>query len=100
MTRQNAIPFGILLSFGLAALFWSKAVAQEVSTGRKFAFLVGVKRYDHGSLQDLEYAEEDVEGLNKVLRSQGYSTLVLTTRLGKSDRSRMPTQENIWASLK
>jgi formylglycine-generating enzyme len=92
-----------LLIGGLAttviALFALPAAAQAPAAGRKFAFLVGVKKYTHGKLQNLDYPENDVEELAATLSKQGFKTLLLTTRLGQTDPSSMPTEKNIWSSL-
>ena len=64
------------------------------------AFLVGVEKYSHGKLHDLEFPENDLEELADVLNSQGFKTVLLTTRLGKNDASRMPTQQNVWDGIR
>lgn len=89
---------GVLAAVGFGSMFWRLAFAQE-RTGRKLAFLVGIEKYEHGKLNDLEFTENDVEDLDAVLKADGYKTLLLTTKLGKGDRVRRPTRENIWNSL-
>src|SRR5688572_25849186 len=40
--------------------------AQSAPAGRKLAFLVGVNKYAHAKLDDLQFAEADVEDLAEV----------------------------------
>src|SRR5271154_5519201 len=75
------------------------AAAQGVAAGRKFAFLVGVEKYSHGNLPNLDFPENDVEELAQTLTAQKFKTLLLTTRLGKTNSSLMPTAKNVWSSL-
>jgi formylglycine-generating enzyme len=90
----------VLVLASAVALFVSSAgVAQDPGTGRKLAFLVGVGKYQHGKLNDLDFTENDVEDVDSALRAQGYKTLLLTTRIGKTNAARQPTQENFWSSL-
>jgi formylglycine-generating enzyme required for sulfatase activity len=88
------------LAAAAIALLSLAAPAKEPTTGRKFAFLVGVEKYSHGKLHDLDFPENDVEELADVLNSQGFKTVLLTTRLGKNDASRLPTQQNVWDGLR
>ncbi len=94
--RHTAV---LLAGFGLvlSIVFVSRrpATAQNESPGRKLAFLVGVKTYDHGSLRDLDFPENDVMELADVLRAQQFEVVVLTTTLAKNDSTLEPTAENI-----
>jgi formylglycine-generating enzyme required for sulfatase activity len=72
-----------------------RLTAQDSATsGRKLAFLVGVRTYRHSELKDLAYPENDVEDLNKLLNRQGFTVTLLTTR-AKPDQEQFPTSENI-----
>jgi len=46
--------------------------------GTRYALLAGVNDYDHGNLQKLNYAVNDVAELADVLKSAGYSVTLLT----------------------
>jgi hypothetical protein len=68
--------------------------------GKKYAFLVGINKYDHPEpLPALRYAENDVIALAEVLRANGYRTEVLTDTAGKKDKALKPTKANIQAKL-
>jgi sulfatase modifying factor 1 len=86
------------LAVAAIALSPIRAAAQETD-GRKFAFLVGVEKYSHGNLPNLDFPENDVEELAETLTAQKFKTLLLTTRLGKTNPALMPTAKNVWSSL-
>jgi len=75
------------------------ADAQENPAGRKLALLVGVNKYDHAQLRDLEFAENDVAELAAVLERQGYNVVLLTTKTGLQDSRLNPTVVNIQLQL-
>jgi hypothetical protein len=78
----------------------SRVPAQENQpVGRKLALLVGVKDYQHGSLHDLDFPENDVTELAEVLRAQDFDVVVLTTALAKHDANSAPTADNIRKQL-
>jgi WD40 repeat protein len=56
--------------------------AQGRAKGEKFAFLVGVRQYLATELKSLQYAEQDVRDLSKVLLASGYKpdNVVLMTQ--------------------
>jgi hypothetical protein len=60
---------------------------------------VGVARYEHAELADLEYTERDVEALARLLEPAGYRVVLLTGAAGKADTNRRPTLANIRAAL-
>src|ERR1700691_6259319 len=64
----------------------------------KFALLVGVTKYKHDKLRDLEYTENDVEELAKVL--PGFKKVLLTSKRGVEDAKKAPTTANIRRELK
>ena len=73
-------------------------------SGEKYALLVGVQRYGQNSgLNQLRFAENDVEELSKELLQHGYRTenvTVLTmTRAQQVDARYIPTRQNIAEQL-
>ncbi len=89
-----------LLTAGVAVFSLTSSAQESASEGRKLALLVGVKRYDHEDLRDLDFPENDVEDLAGVLKDQHFETVVLTTARGKQDATEKPTAENLRARLK
>src|ERR1700722_14956011 len=90
----------VRLGFGLVvvaagALSWKVLSADDEPAPRKLAFLVGVKAYDHPELKKLEFTENDVDELARVLTDQGFKVTVLTTARGRSDAAAKPTAANI-----
>lgn len=79
--------------------------AEDEPEGRKYAFLVGVQKYDGTDLGNLKYCENDVDQLADVLKSEGYryNRVVLLTRgaaIKDQDRDDiLPTAENIRVRL-
>jgi hypothetical protein len=85
-----------LAALVVATQMGSIVPAQENHTaGRKLALLVGVKDYQHGSLHNLDFPENDVTELAEVLKSQDFDVVVLTTALAKNDPNSAPTADNI-----
>jgi TPR repeat protein len=69
--------------------------------GKRYALLVGVREYDHADLRKLEFTENDIEELAKVLKRAGYAeVVVLTSTRGKKAPARKPTAANIRAQIK
>jgi formylglycine-generating enzyme required for sulfatase activity len=102
MKSVQKLPSLMLVTVFLAAVLFAvpqRTSAQEQSTARKFAFLVGVEKYEHGKLPNLEFAENDVEDLDAVLKADEYKTVLMTTKVGKTDRRLLPTQANVWKAL-
>ena len=77
----------------------SSVQAQSEPAGRKLAFLVGVKTYNHSQLKTLDYPERDVEEFAPVLRRSGYTVVLLTTAEGLKTPALMPTAANIQSQL-
>lgn len=50
--------------------------AQSKAPGRKLAFLVGVRQYDHAQLQNLEYPDRDVEQFSDALKTAGFTVVL------------------------
>jgi formylglycine-generating enzyme required for sulfatase activity len=93
-----ALPIAVL---GLFVL--SLTAREDKPKGKKYAFLVGVKSYDHAKLADLKYTENDIAELAEVLsaKSAGFTSVrVLTTTRGKKKAADKPTAKNIRAGLK
>lgn len=98
-TRLLLTGGGILILAAIA--LYSSAPAQQESPGRKLAFLVGVKSYDHAELPDLEFPENDVVALGAQLKEkQGYEVRVLTTAGSKNQEFHRPTAANIRRQLR
>lgn len=97
--RFQLVSAVIVLSSAISTVFCIGTAAAEVQVGRKLALLVGVKDYDHAQLNNLQYAENDVEELADVLRKQKFEVVLLTTHLGKQDPKKLPTAANVKAEL-
>jgi len=90
----------LIASMYLAVICPAPSQAEDEPAGRKLAFLVGVKKYDHSQLKDLQFPEHDVEEFAEVLRKSGFTVIVLTTTGGAKDPARMPNIDNIHSQLK
>jgi len=64
----------------------------------RWAFLVGVNRYNDPSVQSLNFCVEDVVALDEKLKALGYTVVCLHDRLD-SDNHRFPTRNNVEAEL-
>ena len=73
--------------------------AQEPAQGKKYALLVGVDKYEKGSLlPGLPFPRRDVEELAKVFLQAGYekdNVVIMTKERGLEDFDLMPTAEHI-----
>src|SRR5436309_1997356 len=67
--------------------------------GKRYALLVGVKDYDHVKLRPLDYSENDVTDLAKLLRSHGYEVVLLCDSEGERNAQLKPTLGNIRTQL-
>jgi Caspase domain len=65
--------------------------AQEPKTGKRYALLVGINRYDNVNFDNLRFAEADVAGLATLLKPAYQIRLLLGSAEGE-DRA---TRENI-----
>ena len=71
--------------------------------GDQFALLVGVRKYHPNELRDLPYAEADVEGLAKTLRTAGYApenVVLMTQSAAARDLRFAPEAAKIRSELK
>jgi len=84
---------GMLVVLGTALLLAAPAV------GKRYALLVGVKEYNHAKLKSLDYSENDVVELAKLLRVNGYEVVLLCDSAGDRDDRRKPTLANIRTQL-
>jgi TPR repeat protein len=84
----------------LAAL---AAGGRSTASGGKLALLVGVRDYDSGNLSPLQYPENDVEELARILQSPeaGFAHVrLLTSTRGKAKPADAPTAANLRAAVK
>ena len=58
------------------------------------------KDYDDKKLPDLEYTENDVADLARLLSQGGYVVTLLSDSEGMKDKARRPTGKNIRSALK
>jgi uncharacterized caspase-like protein len=77
----------------------TKVVAKEAGPGRKLAFLVGVKSYDHAELKNLDFPENDVKELSDVLKGQGFTVTLMSTSAARTDTEHFPDADNIRQQL-
>jgi sulfatase modifying factor 1 len=97
----------IFRTTGIAVLLLCSAVPfevrpawpQETVRGKKYALLVGVDRYEKGSLlPGLPFPRRDVDALERVFLDAGYekeSVVVMTRERGFEEVDLMPTAEHI-----
>jgi TPR repeat protein/uncharacterized caspase-like protein len=94
----------LLLAPLTASPAWGdEAPATNAPAGKKFALLVGVRTYGHSKLPDLQYTENDVEDLARLLQKKpaGWARVrLLTSTRGKKRAADRPTVKNIRAALK
>jgi hypothetical protein len=91
-----------LLLLALAMTAAQPVPAQDQPRGRKYALLIGVRKYDPRTLRTLEYAENDINELAAVLERSGYQhddITILTEAIGAGDPPLLPEGKNIRAQL-
>src|SRR5947207_6375006 len=79
------------------------ADAARRPVGEQFALLVGVRKYLPNELRDLPYAEADVDGLAKTLRTLGYrpeNVVLMTQAAAAKDLRFAPEATKIRAELR
>ena len=69
-------------SFGLLT------AADQESTGKKYAILVGVKEYDRNQLKNLPFAENDVSEMAEILKQSGFRRVELLTQAEGAKKAR------------
>ena len=94
----------LLCALGLAAVFPLRSLADdEAPSGKRYALLVGVRKYRKDELRRLEYAENDVNDLAQLLKAAGYRRVILMTQseaAATGNDEVLPTAENIRIQLK
>src|SRR5262249_34516235 len=102
--RDRRLPLLCLLTLLVAPLLWLRPQQPgDLPVGRRYAFLVGVSRYDADVVRELPYSENDVASLAQVLRARGYDTpdvILLTDRVGAGARRYRPRLANIRRELR
>src|SRR5262245_736037 len=69
--------------------------------GRKYALVVGVKKYRKDELSDLKYTENDAADLAQLLQKSGYHRVVLMTQRAANDNPELqPTADNLRDNLR
>jgi hypothetical protein len=85
----------------LAAVVLIAPSKAQPPRGKKCALLVGVRAYEHRSLDDLRFTENDVEELADLLRGGGFAeVVVLTSTRGERSAAARPTAANIRKRLR
>jgi formylglycine-generating enzyme required for sulfatase activity len=104
MSRR--VPLGRCLAILVPASFVACLVLLDAShahteKGKKYALLVGVRKYDSDKFEDLRFTENDVEELARVLGERaGFTSIrVLTTSRGGRRKGDAPTAANVRAAL-
>jgi tetratricopeptide (TPR) repeat protein len=72
----------------------------DATRGKRHALLVGVRDYEHNKLATLQFTENDVTELARLLRPAGYAVTLLCDSEGEKAPQRRPTARNIRAALK
>ena len=66
-----------LLMLGWAATLGAATSQAQPATGKKYALLVGMNKYESAQVQELKYAKNDIDELKRVLDEQGYDVRVV-----------------------
>ena len=75
----------------------------EEEWGRRYALLVGVRKYDPNELRELRYSEPDVVELSGVLKAEGYkpgNVVLMTQTAGADDTRFLPLAADVRKELK
>ncbi len=97
--HKASLCLGCVLAVGLTLFVRWPVAAQEQAPGRKLAFLVGVKSYDHAELKDLEFPENDVKEMADVLKREGFTVRLMSTAAAPTDKEHFPDADNIRRQL-
>ncbi|MEM1186730.1 MAG: caspase family protein [Planctomycetota bacterium] len=92
MTISQATKAAVFHQLTLLALVLA---ASDAQAARKQAVLIGVERYRHPMLADLDFVCDDVTDFAVVLREVGFEVILLTDEVGKAYAKRAPTRENV-----
>src|SRR5262245_12487676 len=76
---------GFTVVLGVIVPGWSEEKKVE-----KYALLVGVNKYDSNKLSELQYAENDVAELAKILKSNGFDVRLLSGNSAKGKKDNAP----------
>ncbi len=90
------------LSILRLALLFLIANFDSINAGERYAFLVGVNKYDPAQLNSLQYAESDVEELADVLVEAGYkpdNVVRMTLKSGTKEPRYLPDGSRIRKEL-
>jgi CHAT domain-containing protein len=96
---RRFLPMVLSLCVAAAALL---ETGQAQPAGKKHALLIGVRKYDSSKFDALQYTENDVDELEKLLSGKaGFTSVrVLSSTRGESRAADAPTAENIRAAIK
>jgi len=97
MTALRVRPRCLVLALLALAAAAGPAHAQQA---KRYAFLVGVQKYQDPKLSPLSFCENDVQGLSKALSKAGYEVVLLSDIAAAQDPARAPTRANIEKYLK
>jgi TPR repeat protein/uncharacterized caspase-like protein len=100
MTRPRHVSARRSLLVAMALLAVAAPLFAAPPEGKRYAVLVGVKKYDHKKLDVLEYTENDVTELAELIKPAGYEVVLLTDSTGAKDAALEPTKANIQTHLK
>jgi uncharacterized caspase-like protein len=101
--RDRRWPLLCFLTLLVAPLVWLRPQQGDLPVGRRYAFLVGVSRYDAEVVRELPYSENDVTSLAQVLRAGGYDApdvILLSERVGAGVRRYRPRLANLRRELR
>lgn len=79
------------------------SVKPRVTTGEKYALLVGVRNYDKNELKNLKYSEPDITEMAQVLLKSGYrpeNVVLMTQTTGAEDDRFLPRAAEIRRELR
>jgi tetratricopeptide (TPR) repeat protein len=88
------------LSVGLAGLLALALLATAARAETRYALLVGVQKYEKVGLRNLDFPENDVTVLARVLKGHGYRVVLMTRTRGAFDARYMPRSANIRGELR
>src|SRR5580692_4761149 len=99
LARRSLLFAAFALALSLDLLSLRLLTAADEPAPRKLAFLVGVKKYSHAELKDLDFPENDVKELADVLKGQGFEVTAMSTSAAPADAAHFPDIANIRQQL-